>query len=97
MRSLKKRLTLLGTRCLLKDEIQNIPDDDSRLEQVQRDLAALSKTLATLRKSHWQHTQIRLNDEIHEAWERRDMKSAYKLMRQLAGSKFDVKNEIGGS
>ena len=32
-----------------------------------------------------------LNDEIHEAWDRRDMKSAYKLLRQLAGSKFDVK------
>ena len=57
----------------------------------------ISKKLATLRKSHWQHTQLRLNDEIHEAWDRRDMKSAYKLMRQLAGFEFDVKSEIGDS
>ena len=64
---------------------------DAKLKQVQKDLVQISKRLATLRESHWHHTQLRLNDEIHEAWDRRDMKSAYKLMRQLAGSKFDVK------
>ena len=61
------------------------------------DLARISKELAKLRKTQWQDMQHRLNDEIHEAWDRRDMKSAYKLLRQLAGSRFDVKNEIGGS
>ena len=55
------------------------------------DLARISKELAKLRKTQWQDMQHRLNDEIHEAWDRRDMKSAYKLLRQLAGSKFDVK------
>ena len=87
----KKRISLLEERSTLKEEIQNIPDEGWKLEQVQNDLAKISKELAKLRKTQWQDTQHRLNDEIHEAWDRRDMKSAYKLLRQLAGSKFDVK------
>ena len=59
------------------------------------DLNKNSKELANLRKTQWQDTQHRLNDEIHEAWDRRDMKSAYKLLRQLAGSKFDIKKGTG--
>ena len=93
----KKRISLLNERSLLKEEIQTIPDEGWKLEQVKNDLAKVSKELARLRKTQWQETQHRLDDEIHEAWDRRDMKSAYKLLRQLAGSKFDVKNEIGGS
>ena len=88
---------LLNERSLLKEEIQNIPDEGWKLERVKEDLATVSKKLANLRKTQWQDTQHRLNDEIHEAWNRRDMKSAYKLLRQLAGSKFDVKNETGDS
>ena len=34
----KKKFALLSARSLLKEEIQNIPDEESRLEQVQRDL-----------------------------------------------------------
>ena len=82
-------------RSILKEEIQNIPDKGGMLEQVQEDLKKISKMLASLRKKQWQDTQHRLNDEIHEAWDRRDMKSAYKLLRQLAGSKFDIKKETG--
>ena len=81
----------MNERSLLKEEIQNIPDEGWKLEQVQKDLAIISKKLANLRKTQWQDTQHRLNDEIHEAWDKRDMKSAHKLLRQLAGSKFDVK------
>ena len=95
--SSKKKFSLLKERSLLKEEIQNIPDEGWKLEKVKEDLATVSKKLANLRKTQWQDTQHRLNDEIHEAWNRRDMKSAYKLLRQLAGSKFDVKNETGDS
>ena len=87
----KKRVSLLTERSLLKEEIQNIPEEGWKLEQVKNDLAKVSKELAKLRKTQWQDMQHRLNDEIHEAWDRRDMKSAYKLLRQLAGSKFDIK------
>ena len=80
----------------LKEEIQSVTEEGWKLEQVKNDLAKISKELAKLRKTQWQDTQYRLNDEIHEAWERRDMKSAYKLLRQLAGSKFDIKNVTGG-
>ena len=90
-----KRISLLERRSILKEEIQNIPDEGVKLEQVQNDLKKISKELANLRKIQWQNTQHRLNDEIHEAWDRRDMKSAYKLLRQLAGSKFDIKKETG--
>ena len=95
MKLRKKRLSLLEERSILKEEIQNIPDEGGMLEQVQEDLKKISKMLANLRKNQWQDTQHRLNDEIHEAWDRRDMKSAYKLLRQLAGSKFDIKKETG--
>ena len=87
----KRRISLLERRSILKEEIQNIPDEGVKLEQVQNDLKKISKELANLRRSQWQDTQHRLNDEIHEAWDRRDMKSAYKLLRQLAGSKFDIR------
>ena len=39
----------------------------------------------------WKGRQSLLDDEIHEAWANRNMKEAYKLLRQLAASKFDVK------
>ena len=87
----KKRISLLEERSKLKEEIQSVPEEGWKLEQVQNDLAKISKELAKLRKTQWQDTQYRLNDEIHEAWDKRDMKSAYKLLRQLAGSKFDIK------
>ena len=87
----------MNERSLLKVEIQNIPDEGWKLEKVKEELATVSKKLANLRKTQWQDTQHRLNDEIHEAWDRWDMKSAHKLLRQLAGSKFDVKKEIGDS
>ena len=91
-------MALLNERRLLKEEIQDIPDEGWKLEQVKNDLARISKKLANMRKTQWQDIQHRLNDEIHEAWDRRDMKSAYKLLRQLAGSKIRCKkNETGDS
>ena len=90
----QQKHALLQTRSSLKQDILNIPEGGevtAQLEKVQQELTKVSKQLATLRKSHWHHMQLRLNDEIHEAWGKRDMKSAYKLMRQLAGSKFDIK------
>ena len=60
----EKRISLLNERSLRKEEIQNIPDEGWKLEQVKNDLEKISKELARLRKTQWQDTQHRLNDEV---------------------------------
>ena len=67
------------------------------LLEVQADLHKLTKLLSTTRQHQWDETSAQLTQEVHEAWQRRDMKTSFALMRRLAGSKFDVKNETGGS
>ena len=47
--------------------------------------------LSTTRQHQWEETSAQLTQEVHEAWQRRDMKTSFALMRRLAGSKFDVK------
>lgn len=77
----------------LKDQLQTITDDmTEELTQIQQHLTQITKILAGARHSQYE-IQPRLNDEIHEAWEKRDMKTAFRLMRQLAGSKVVKKRD----
>lgn len=78
------QLSLLQQRGQLKQTIQDIPNnttpspeahpDQQKLLQIQQDLKQITKMLEKARKEQWHITQTTLNDEIHEAWGRRDMK-----------------------
>ena len=88
----KLREEMLKNRGALRKSLQDDPHlSPEKLAQVQADLATITKLLHKSRQSQWHDTQEHLTQDIHEAWRKRDMKSAYSLMRRLAGSKFDVK------
>ena len=97
------RNELLAERGRLRIELHKIPPNPEseqqqqqrqQLLEVQADLKKLTQLISNISKTRqrqWDETCEQLTQELHEAWQRRDMKTSFNLMRRLAGSKFDVK------
>ena len=66
-----------------------------QLSDIQTDLKKLTQLISKTRQHQWNETCEQLIQELHEAWQRRDVKTSFDLMRRLAGSKFDTKNGTG--
>ena len=97
------RNALLEERGRLRIEMHKILNQESehqqppqvQLSDVQADLKKLTQLLSKTRQHQWNETCEQLTQELHEAWQRRDVKTSFDLMRRLAGSKFDTKNGTG--
>ena len=96
------RNELLAERGRLRIKLHNIPPNpeseqqqqqqqQQQLLEVQADLKKLTQLISKTRQRQWDETCEQLTQELHEAWQRRDVKTSFNLMRRLAGSKFDVK------
>ena len=73
------------------EQQQQQQQQQQQLLEIQADLKKLTNLLNKTRQRQWGEISDQLTQELHEAWQRRDMKTSFDLMRRLAGSKFDVK------
>ena len=102
-RAKQVRNALLEERGRLRIEMHKILNQESehqqppqiKLSDIQADLKQLTQLLKKIRQHQWNETCEQLTQELHEAWQRRDVKTSFDLMRRLAGSKFDTKNGTG--